>query len=244
MPWPDAVFKTIGQVFSSTPPQAVIVEGVDPQDMEGFLQFADRCAAANYSVSDNLCGEPQLVAHSARQIGMPVFTGEPLGAAVLSFFKGRGYSLQDLLAHYVMRMIPFNDRFAQLTETTFPTLVEGVLGQTNHTLGMSVNFTAADFAAWYAKNMRTPVNYLDLTVNETSPALPGEKPTNVLHALSRVSEQVRDENIVRTVKSVTEKYDRVLIVYGASHLEFEWKELVDFLGTPRKSKPFEETGAS
>jgi phosphoheptose isomerase len=59
-----------------------------------------------------------------------------------------------------------------------------------------------------------------------------------LHTLSALSTTARDENIVATIKTAIENHSRVLVVYGASHLGFEWEELVRFMGMPKKTKPF------
>jgi hypothetical protein len=234
----DPVFKTIAQVFSATPPDALIVEGVGPSDMAGFLNFSKECAASNYDVRGNACDEPEFAAYSAVQIGAPVFTGEPSGPVLLSYFKAKGYSTEDVLAYYIMINIPFQNRHAPIAENAFPEFVDRIVANENHYFGTSVRFTASDFAAWYAKRMQAPREYLKLTNEDTSPAPAGEAPKSSLHALSRTFDEVRDENVVRTIKSAFEKYNRVLTVYGASHFDFEWKELIQFLGVPKRTKPF------
>lgn len=234
----DPVFKTISEVFSITPPDAVIVEGVDPSEMAGFLRFSRQCAASNYDVHDRFCDEPQFAAYSAMQIGAQVFTGEPSGAALLSFFEARGYSIQDVFAYHIMINIPVQNRHLPLTQDAFPKFVDRIVAHENLLFGTSVHFTAADFAAWYAKSMRSPQNYLELTVEDTSPAPPGGVPRTLLHALSRVFDQARDQNVVQTIKYVIQQYNRLLVVYGGSHLGFEWNELVRFMGVPKQTKPF------
>ncbi len=234
----DPVFKTIQQVFSRTPPAAVIVEGVDPSQISGFLQFSKECTNSNYDLPDKDCGEPEFAAYSALQLGAPVFTGEPAGRALLSLFEAHGYSIQDVFAYYVMINIAFQSRNLPIFEDALPKFVDRIVANENYTYGTSVRFTAANFSAWYAKHMQNPQNYLELRVDDTSPAAPGETPKTELHALSRVFGQVRDENVLRTVRSVLRKYNRVLVVYGASHVNFEWNGLVQLLGVPVQTKPF------
>src|ERR1700722_3562432 len=102
----DPTFETIAKIFAQTPPDAVIVEGVDPPDLSSFLQFAKTCAAANYNLPGRLCNEPAFAANLATGIGAVVYAGEPSGPSVLAYFEKQGYAAHDILAFYVMRMIP------------------------------------------------------------------------------------------------------------------------------------------
>jgi hypothetical protein len=43
---------------------------------------------------------------------------------------------------------------------------------------------------------------------------------------------------VERIKTVLKDHNRILVVYGASHLDFEWNELVGFMGVPKKTKLF------
>jgi hypothetical protein len=56
--------------------------------------------------------------------------------------------------------------------------------------------------------------------------------------LSALSTHGRDESVVKMIKTVLQHHDRVLVVYGASHLDFEWDQLVGLMGIPKKTKPF------
>ena len=129
-------------------------------------------------------------------------------------------------------------RQGQLTEDKFRRLVDRVVAHENYLLGTSTHFTREDFAAWYAKNMRARRSYLDITQEDTSPYPPPDESKTVLHTLSALSTKARDENVVATIKTTLENRNRVLVVYGASHLDLEWEELVQFMGVPKKTKPF------
>jgi hypothetical protein len=232
----DPVFKTIESVFSKTPPDAVIIEGVDPSQIRGFLEYAKGCAAVEYNRPG--CGEPTFTAYSAVKNDLPVYTGEPTARAQLFFFEAQGYSIQDFLAFWIMNNTPPEKRQGQLTENKFRQLVARVVGNENHELGTSVRFTPEDFAAWYAKNMHTPRSYLDIVNEDTNPYPPPQQPKTLLHTLSAVCNKARDENVVSTIKTVLQDHNRVLVVYGASHVDFEWQELVEFMGIPKTTKPF------
>lgn len=233
----DPVFETVAKVFSEGAPEAVIVEGVDPSEMSGFLRFSKQCAAANYNLAEQLCDEPEYVAYTATQIGAAVYTGEPSAPAVLSYFESKGYVVQDFLAYYVMINIPVQNHHTPLTSVSFSAFEQKVVKNTEQELGISVPFAAGDFAAWYAKNMPSPPNYFDLTTNDTGPSIPGQTPT-LLSKFSSVDSAMRDGSVVATIQEALGKYDRVLVVYGASHVVFEWNQLEQMLGVPTYSKPF------
>ena len=184
------------------------------------------------------CEESAITAYSASQNGAPVYTGEPSARASLSFFEAQGYSIQDFLAFWIMNNIPQEKRHGQLTVDKFRHLVDQVVSDKNYLLGTSVRFTTEDFAAWYAKNMQTSRTYLDIEQEDTSPYTPPAGPKTVLHTLSALSTKAWDKNVVATIKTALEKHKRVLAVYGHSHLESEWEELVQFMGIPKKTKPF------
>ena len=233
----DPTFETIAQIFAQTPPDAVIVEGVDPPDLSNFLQFAKSCAAANYNLAGRLCNEPAFAAALATGIGAVVYAGEPSGPSVLASFEKQGYVAQDVLAFYIMRMIPVQNNRAPLTSATFSAFEQKVAKDAQRKLGISVPFSPDVFSAWYAKNVPGPANYLVIATNDTGPASHGQKPT-LLNTLASIDLVMRDGNIVTTIQQAIAKHNRVLVVYGASHLVFEWNQLEQIMGTPTWSKPF------
>ncbi len=130
----DPVFKTIQSVFLKTPPDAVIVEGVDPSQISGFLDHAKQCAAASYNLAGTACDENAFTAYSATENGAPS-TQERSARVSLSFFEARGYSIQDFLAFLIMNNIPPEKRRGQLTEDKFRRLVNRVVAYENYLLG-------------------------------------------------------------------------------------------------------------
>jgi hypothetical protein len=82
-----------------------------------------------------------------------------------------------------MNNISQEKRRGALSEDKFRQLVDPVVGYENRLLGISTSFTTEDFAAWYAKNMKTPRNYLDIAQEDTSPYPPSEEPKTLLHTL-------------------------------------------------------------
>jgi len=233
----DPTFETIAQIFAQTPPDAVIVEGVDPPDLSNFIRFAKSCAAANYSLPGRLCNEPAFTADLAAGIGAAVYAGEPSGPSVLAYFQKQGYVAQDVLAFYVMRMIPVQNHQVPLTPATFPAFEQRIIRDAQRKLGISVPFSPDEFSAWYTKNMSVPANYLAITTNDTGPGFRDQKPT-LLNTLAGIDLVMRDGNIVATIQRAIEKHNRVLVVYGASHIVFEWTQLKQLMGTPTWSKPF------
>jgi hypothetical protein len=234
----DPVFETVASEFSSLRPQAVIVEGVDPMDLQGFLQFAKQCAAANYNLAGKICDEPEFAAVEAMQSDAVVLTGEPASSAVVSYFENQGYTIQDLLAFYVMRMIPVQNNHVPLTQAAFPAFFQSVIQGAEHDLEVNVSFTVDDFTAWYAQNMPLPSNYLEITTNDTGPTPDTSHRPTVLNKLSVADTVMRDGNVVSTIQKAASTYQRVLVVYGASHLVFEWSQLLGLLGTPTLTKPY------
>ena len=59
-----------------------------------------------------------------------------------------------------------------------------------------------------------------------------------MHTLSHLSNSIRDANVVTTIQTAFETHNRVLVIYGASHLVFEWDQLIALYGKPKKIKVF------
>lgn len=229
----DPVFKTLSYVFSKVPPNAVIVEGVDPSELSGFRGYAEKCDASKYV--GTYCGEPAYAAHLAIQKGAALYTGEPSARTLLSFFESHGYAIEDYFGFIGMRQIPFARTSRNLN---IHEMVDSVFRQQERLLGTSTNFTEDDFAQWYAKHMPNPRNYIDLTTEDGSPYISAGVPKTLFHTLSRLSVEARDSNVVDTIRSALQAHNTVLVVYGASHLTFEWRELIRMMGKPRRTKVF------
>jgi hypothetical protein len=234
----DPIFETVAQEFAQEKPQAVIVEGVDPSQLSGFLNFAKSCAAANYNLNGQFCDEPEFTAVEAMNSGAEVFTGEPSATDVLKYFEGAGYSVQDVLAFDVMINIPVEKAHTPLTDSNFPTFLNGVVANSEKTMGINVAFTATDFQNWYAQNMLSPASYLDIATNDTGPTPVVTGQPTKLNQMSATDSVMRDGNVIKTIQMVSSKYQRALVVYGASHLVDEWNQLIAMLGTPTFSKPY------
>ena len=84
--------------------------------------------------------------------------------------------------------------------------------------------------------MPIPMSYLDITTNDTGPD--SSPNATKLQKMSAVDSVMRDGSVVGVVKRTLAKHTRVLVVYGASHLVFEWSSLEAFMGVPTSSKPF------
>lgn len=233
----DPLFRTIQQIFTATPPDAAIIEGVDPDSsMVRYIDHARRCAAAGYDLPNQVCGEPALTAYLAAERKIPVLTGEPSTRDSLRFMESHGYSAQDLFALYVARQITTRNHGRHIGQDEFASLLAGTVAYYAHLAGTPLSFTVADFEAWYAKNMRTPASYLDLTSDDLYPAPQAGPPTSALHRISGTLETLRDQTVVSQITSALGRHHLVLVVYGGSHLQFEWSDLVELLGVPKKSE--------
>jgi hypothetical protein len=145
------VFKTISYVFHEAPPDAVMVEGVDPSELLGFRDYAGQCAASKYT--GTYCGEATYATHLATQNGVEVYTGEPSAHELLSLFQSRGYAIEDYFGFIAMRQIPFAKTRPKVN---IREVLDSIARQQNRLLGTSVSFTEDDFARWYANHMQNP----------------------------------------------------------------------------------------
>ena len=222
----------IENLFSVSPPDAVVIEGVDPWSGE-FPQYlikeADQCELRSY----RNCGEVHLVIKRATERNLAIFTGEPRQNAIREFLNQEGYSVEDMLGFYTARQIPEWKRDGIRTHVGIVRSIEKFLADWQSDLKLKSPFTRERFEAWYRRNVPAPSVYDALTEADTAPdSAQGAAPLRKI--ASRVG-VLRDRSIVGTIAHAADEHRRVLVVYGASHFLTERPALERLYGLPTYS---------
>lgn len=220
--------KTIAALFAKYRPEVVIIEGIDTGEElspKSILKKADECEKSDYRAS---CGESFFAINSARKNGAEYITGEPRNPWIKDEIVKAGYSVEDLLGFYLVRQIPQYKRQAELDRNKFSDQASKQLKRFQQQIGTNVLFGFKEFDAWYAKTMPSPKNYLDITNDDPAPH-GGPKATHVQKISNKVS-LIRDKAFVKTIERMLNKYSRVLVVYGGSHLITQEPALEAMLG--------------
>jgi hypothetical protein len=207
--------KAIQWAVSELQPQVIVVEGITTGDEispKSVLNYADKCAASSYQDG---CGESFFAINKAREIGADYISGEPAEPRLRDEIMASGYSIEDILGFYLVRNIPQLKRNRNFSEKTFPAEAQKILKWSRFKLQTEVKFDLEEFSAWYAKYMANPKSYLDIENND--PAPDGGPNATYIQKISHTVGIVRDRAVVKTVERILNQYDRVLVVYGASH---------------------------
>lgn len=230
------VLKTISKLFKDYHPQVVIVEGL-PTGTElspkSMLNHSDKCESSNYTIG---CGESFYAINEARKYQADFITGEPTDDVILKESLNAGYSTEDVLGFYLVRQIPELKRQKQLLSNSIAKQAIQHLEYFRKDMHANVQFGFPEFQSWYSRRMPTAKNFMDVDTNDSAPD--GGPNATFIQKISHNISHTRDKAIVQTIERMLNQYDRVLIVYGASHLLTEEPSLKAMMGTPEYIKIF------
>jgi len=217
-------FKLIAGEFSRLKPQLVIVEGI-PQNAgtnnQAFVAIARQSANAMesyYAVSLALDAQAAFAG------------GEPSPQDIKTRLLSAGYAEKDIFGHGIVQEIPVWKR--QNPSSGFSTFYKESASNLANMYRLAANGTMseAEFAKWYEEKNRKPFNAEIISVQETAPY---NNPDSLFtQKMGFEIMKVRDMAICRAVADAINKYDRVLVVYGAGHFVMEQDILADMIGQP------------
>jgi hypothetical protein len=230
------VFRTVDSVYQRESPQVVIVEGIHTADElspPSLKRHADECRKTKYLVN---CGEPFYAINQAIDHGSAYIAGEPDESFVVQQVTEAGYTVQDLISFYLIREIPQLKRQNGFNLATFPKWAEKRLAEIRRDLKFGDAFGYEDFKRWYANHMSKSKNFKDIEADDTAPDA-GPQSTFA----QKISHQVniaRDRSVVLVAEHMLNRFDRVLIVFGASHLLVQEPVFSAVMGKPKYEKLF------
>lgn len=155
----------------------------------------------------------------AAQYNIPVVRGEPSDTAIFAAAQHAGYSIKDVMALYLLRMIP-QDRNSgyRMDEAAFAERANAYL-TTNpafENIPQADRLTLQEFRAIYAPRLGH-ADYLDATTQDFAPYLSADATyfQRLSGTLAMTREQLVDTKIGSAINE--EGVSRVLVVYGGAH---------------------------
>ena len=223
--------KTVKQLFDDFKPQVVIVEGVPNEGVVSpswYLQYARLHEKTGFRHGG---GETAYAAKLAGDLGIDFVPAEPTDKVKLEGLLAKGYTAADFLCWNTCQLLHGNN----IGEKDAPHRLTSNLQNVARSAGLEPATISFDmFKVWYAEKMGQDFNPLAAAKDNMSPSKKG----NFLQQLTQAVDDVREPHIVRTVAERMEKFDRVLVVYGSSHLAKQSPVLEKMLGKPEYMKPF------
>ena len=223
--------KTVKAMFDELKPQAVLVEGMTTEG-----DFAYRNWGVEDFAKDGFRGtsESPYAVWLASRRGLPVRGGEPSPRRTLREVRRRGYSEQDLLGFFTVRMVPGWTREGVVgDEAAFRVMASRELGDDRRRLGVKARFGYEELLAWYER-MTPGVPLREVRYEHMGPEADGTR----LQRLSFAVDQARQTRFNGQLENLLGRFDRVLVVFGGSHLCRERRMLERLLGPPTNVKPF------
>ncbi len=229
-------FKTIKKLFIDFRPQVVIVEGLDTGNElspRSIIEYADKCITTTYISG---CGESFYAINQARHNKADYVTGEPAETKLIKDWTALGQKPEDLLGFYLVRQIPQFKRQGSFDPLGFPQRADQFLQRYQKKMGIQVKYGFEEFVQWYQQHMSKPKSYLDIENNDPAPH--GGPDATYVQRISHEVSFFRDQNVLETIERMLNLYDRVLIIYGGSHLITQEPALEQELGKAEYFKLF------
>ena len=211
----NPAFRTIEYAFTNYRPEVVILEGLNTGDTlspQSVVGQAKECEAQNYRGG---CSETDLAINLALKTKARYISGEPSPRTILDQLIEKGHTHEDLLAFYLVRKIPQLKRQNNFKREDFETLANDELYKYRRMLNIEKPFDYNSFKTWYAKYMKTPKNFLD--IDHDDPAPHGGDDATYVQRISHDVSQIRDRGLLKRIEQMLNRYERVMVVYGASH---------------------------
>ena len=178
--------------------------------------------------------------HHAKTLNIPYAGGEPNDAIVIEQMRQRGYSTHDIMGLYGFRQI------TALTQNGKTPISEAVLEkEITHYFATHRNFESipneerisyAEFTQWFEqRNTEPQLNLTSVNLDDTCPTR-NEDATYFQRGMADIGD-VREAHINHTIDQAFANHDRVLVVYGSTHLQKSLPVYRAALGEPEFDRP-------
>jgi hypothetical protein len=231
----NATCETVRKAILAFEPQLVIIEGLPTQcgiSPAGYLDYLH----AEEVPRNFPAGEISYAAFLASQKGIPFVGGEPSDEDTFANMEAEGYSIQDVMAFYLVRSIPQYRQHGQIiNEVTFDAFATEFLrddGNFGH-VAPSQRLTLQEFKAWFESHSRASQTLLTITPEDFAPY--ASEDADYLQRLNRALTLIRERHLNALIGNALSDHDKVLVVYGDGHLFQSSRVFEQMLGPGKTS---------
>jgi hypothetical protein len=229
----SATFKTINRVADDFKPQVIIIEGVADQGKRDRVDaLIDDCKKDDFKK----CGENLYGIYLAKAAKIPWLTGEPPKALLRAQLASLGYSEEDIAFFYLAQQIRQLTMEKSLNDGNFDRVSTETLAYFARFYGLPHGLNADGFKRWYRQKMGKPFRLSEIDSETTAPLI-GQSAT-YLNKISSADGKIRDVQILLAIAKELNRWNRVMVIYGGSHLTVQLDALKEMLGEPRFEKKF------
>lgn len=231
--------KTIKKLLFEEKPDLCILEGFPTS--EGLSpQWLVETAKNLYS--KKIGGENTYAAYFCDELNIPFIGGEVDDTLFFSGLVEKGHSKKDIVFYMLLQQIPYWDRDGQLNGDNSKEQFEAFMhNQIADWFKMTIDYTYEDFLDWYAQHYNKTYDSSDFTWQVgRDHSWTDRRPSAYIHQkIGADCMNVRDNFIIKTILSSSEKYNKILVIFGAgltgSHYEWQKKALTSFLGEAKET---------
>ncbi|WP_032112758.1 hypothetical protein [Candidatus Paracaedibacter symbiosus] len=200
-------FQSIRQTIEDFQPSCLILEGFE--NCDETIQWISE----QYKKEPEYCGEPLYAAYLAKEKGVLFMSGEPTDQEIIRHCINKNYTKNDVAYFYFTRLIPQHYRQQKLSfESDLPRFFEDL---SQMWMGIfNEKYTHEGYQSWCNEAYNKPLTFQQvIDTTQTSPILTGHKLQKIGYEVGLV----RDKEILTRIFDSMQKYDKVLVIYGASH---------------------------
>jgi hypothetical protein len=208
----DPLFPKIQKAFEDARPQLVLVEGME--SINDSKEEVDEIAR-NISLRESMeFGESSYVLKLAIDSGVEFESPEPNFSLEIQMLLDKGYTKKDIFTFYAYRDIyqyqrDHKDRHMEALREFLAPILQKLRVSSKASQEEITSFTNELFSDIDLNS--------DKYAKESDPIPWPEHPQVVTNDISRASNDFRDRHIVERIAEALKNYDRVFVIYGATH---------------------------
>lgn len=214
----NIVFSEIKTAFDKADPDLIVVEGMNTGIDKNIINEKAGKASAEEAIDS--AGEAGYVLKLGLEKGIEWLSPEPRDKDLYSHLLDQGFSKDEIFTRAVLLVLPQYNR--QINKQEFKEYSKSFIEQ----FTTETNWEGFDYSYERAIQLAElilgkPINFSDEEqasdyIDPTPWPAKKEKQT-VLNRIGEASSTFRDENIVKDIAEALKQYNRLFIVYGASH---------------------------
>jgi hypothetical protein len=226
----SASFAAIEEAFDTLQPRAVIVEGFATRwgpSPSFLLKSLDKPWEQRSSYEQ---GEAFHAITLAARRQIPVWGGEPTDSEVVERLLAMGYDSADVFAALMFGPLGQDWRSGAFPAPTGPDFEVSYARWADDMKGAFANPPPTDlasFQAWYLARFGKP-----LEADPDWATRGGPEGDSISERIGGQSNLLRDRHLFDLMLKLTNEQDRVLTVFGSSHLANQWDALKASFGAP------------
>lgn len=222
-------FTLIKEAITLQKPEIIIMEGFEYSNglsPNFIITSANQVCNSNPSPQ---CNEILYTANYAKQLGIPFIGAEPDDRDMMQLMKGLGYNELDIFGY------AFTTSIAGLYEQNIITSLKDLEKEFRKNRRfydmLTTSISYDQYYKWLGERLGKQIT-LNALVDRyyiTSPDNNG----NFFQKMSFSEIKIRDQNIINTINAMSQKYKRMLAIFGGGHYLTQRHILDDLYGEPK-----------